>query len=489
MSKSPSSNILIPAIGGAALVLGAGFGIANINYGSERIEALESRFQAERAAASAEAEKASELEAAVGELRASADAQLAEIEAQAEAQVQSATQQVAALKAQLQSLEGASGAPMAASLAATGVAISEPAPVSATPFGVGRDAHPDEIAAWDVDVLPDGRGLPEGSGDVWTGEEVFAEKCVACHGDFAEGRDAWPVLAGGFDTLADPDPVKTIGSYWPYLSTVWDYVHRSMPFGNAGTLSDDEVYAITAYILYSNDLVDDDFTLSRETFGDVDMYNTDGFVVDNRADAEYAQWRREPCMSDCKDAPVEITRRSTDVGVTPADDGSMEESVMEERLAALGGVEWGKERVAGSVFMGPGGVMRDEPETETQAASTETVVPSETLQGHDPALVAKGESAFKKCSSCHQVGEGARNRSGPVLNGVTGRGVAALDGFKYSNAFKAAKESGTVWDDETLAAFLTDPRGTIEGTKMSFRGFKDPADVEAVIAYLKTFQE
>ena len=79
-----------------------------------------------------------------------------------------------------------------------------------------------------MDVLPDGRGLPEGSGDVWTGDEVFAEYCAACHGDFAEGRDAWPVLAGGFDTLDDRDPVKTVGSYWPYLSTVWDYVHRSI---------------------------------------------------------------------------------------------------------------------------------------------------------------------------------------------------------------------------------------------------------------------
>ena len=123
-------------------------------------------------------------------------------------------------------------------------------PVFAETLGLGRPALPEEISAWDVDVLPDGRGLPEGRGNVLDGEEIFAEGCASCHGDFAEGVDNWPVLAGGFDTLADKDPVKTVGSYWPHLSTVWDYVHRSMPFGSAQTLSDDDVYAIVAYILY-----------------------------------------------------------------------------------------------------------------------------------------------------------------------------------------------------------------------------------------------
>lgn len=155
-------------------------------------------------------------------------------------------------------------------------------------LGLGRAALPDEIAAWDVDVLPDGRGLPEGRGDVLTGEEIFAESCASCHGDFAEGVGNWPVLAGGFDTLGDKDPVKTVGSYWPRLSTLWDYVHRSMPFGAAQTLSDDEVYAITAYILYSNDLVDEDFELSHENFAEFEMYNANGFIIDDRPDTEYA---------------------------------------------------------------------------------------------------------------------------------------------------------------------------------------------------------
>src|SRR6056297_1345017 len=186
-------------------------------------------------------------------------------------------------------------------------------------YNLGRMALPEEIAAWDLDVTPDGTGLPEGSGDVLTGEEVFIEQCAVCHGDFAEGRGNWPKLAGGDGTLADKDPLKTVGSYWPYLSTVWDYVHRSMPFGSAGTLTDDEVYAITAYILYSNDLVDDDFTLSRETFFDVEMPNADGFIVDDRPATEYPVWTGEPCMTDCKDG-LEITMRAAVLDVTPEEE-------------------------------------------------------------------------------------------------------------------------------------------------------------------------
>ncbi|MEH6832940.1 MAG: c-type cytochrome, partial [Sulfitobacter sp.] len=96
-------------------------------------------------------------------------------------------------------------------------------------FGLGRTALPEEIAAWDGDVRPDGTGLPEGSGDAIVGEEVFADQCAACHGDFAEGIGNWPKLAGGADTLDHDDPLKTVGSYWPYLSTSFDYIKRSMP--------------------------------------------------------------------------------------------------------------------------------------------------------------------------------------------------------------------------------------------------------------------
>jgi len=125
--------------------------------------------------------------------------------------------------------------------------------------------------------------------------------------------------------LGDKDPVKTVGSYWPYLSTVWDYVNRSMPFGEAQSLTPDEVYAITAYILYSSDLVEEDFELSHENFATFEMYNKEGFVVDDRAIAEYEQWRAEPCMVNCKPS-VEITMRASVLDVTPDEGGDEVES-------------------------------------------------------------------------------------------------------------------------------------------------------------------
>jgi len=189
-------------------------------------------------------------------------------------------------------------------------------------FGLGREATPAEISAWDIDVRPDGTGLPEGQGTAFDGEEVFAEQCAHCHGDFGEGVDRWPVLAGGHDTLTRDRPVKTIGSYWPYLSTVYDYINRAMPFGYAQSLEPDQVYAITAYLLYMNDVIDDDeFVLSHETFADVRLPNEGNFVEDPRPDtATLADGA--PCMSDCKES-VEITMRARILDVTPdADDDS-----------------------------------------------------------------------------------------------------------------------------------------------------------------------
>src|SRR5690606_12664185 len=116
-------------------------------------------------------------------------------------------------------------------------------------------------------------------------------------------------------------PLKTVGSYWPYLSTTWDYVHRSMPYGNAQTLSVDEVYAMVAYILYSNDLVDEDFVLSNENFLDVEMPNADGFIIDDRIETEFSLWVGEPCMQGCKDN-VEVTMRALVLDVTPDQAGT-----------------------------------------------------------------------------------------------------------------------------------------------------------------------
>jgi len=198
---------------------------------------------------------------------------------------------------------------------------AEKVAIDATPHGVfnlGRRATEHEVAAWDIDIRPDGAGLPEGRGTVGRGEELFGEQCAACHGVFGEGAGRWPVLAGGQGTLKDERPVKTIGSYWPYLSTVYDYVRRTMPFGNARSLSDDDVYAITAYLLYLNDIVtDDEFELSKSNFNDMEMPNAGNFKSDDRlSEPNYAK-KTEVCMSDCKAEPATVKMRAAVLDVTP----------------------------------------------------------------------------------------------------------------------------------------------------------------------------
>ncbi|MFT4792566.1 MAG: cytochrome c [Paracoccaceae bacterium] len=197
------------------------------------------------------------------------------------------------------------------------------APANAGPLGLGRAATPDEVAAWDIDIRPDGAGLPEGAGTVVDGEVIFTERCAYCHGDFGEGVDRWPVLAGGQGTLTSNRPVKTIGSYWPYLSTVWDYVHRAMPFGDSQSLEDDEVYAVVAYLLYLNDLVDDDFELSKANFQEIRLPNEENFFMDDREDTPVFQVR-EVCMENCKPSVV-ITKRAAVLDVTPDGEGEVVE--------------------------------------------------------------------------------------------------------------------------------------------------------------------
>jgi cytochrome c len=196
------------------------------------------------------------------------------------------------------------------------------APALAEGPTLGRVATPEEIAAWDIDIRPDGMGLPDGSGTVADGETLYEDNCAVCHGDFGEAVGRWPVLAGGFDTLTHERPEKTVGSYWPYLSTVYDYVRRAMPFGAARTLSDDDVYAITAYLLYLNDLVtDEDFELSKETFLDVEMPNAGNFVPDDRLAEAHYKPGIEPCMSDCAPEPAAIVMHATVLDVTPEGEG------------------------------------------------------------------------------------------------------------------------------------------------------------------------
>ncbi|MCX7297910.1 MAG: cytochrome c [Hyphomicrobiales bacterium] len=185
-------------------------------------------------------------------------------------------------------------------------------------YGVGQAATPAQIAGWDIDVRPDGQGAPPGKGSVKDGEKVYLEKCAACHGEFGESAGRWPQLAQGKGTLASHDPVKTVGSYFPYLSSVFDYIRRAMPFGDAQSLSNDELYAVVAFVLNLNDIVDDKFVLSKETWSRVKMPNENGFYDDDREKSEKAFWNSRPCMTDCR-PPVKITGHAAVIDVTPED--------------------------------------------------------------------------------------------------------------------------------------------------------------------------
>ena len=147
---------------------------------------------------------------------------------------------------------------------------------------IGRVATPQEIAGWDIDVRPDGQGLPPGSGSVKAGEAVYMGKCAACHGEFGESAGRWPQVAGGAGSLKSDDPVKTVGSYFAHLSTVFDYVRHAMPFGDAQSLSNDELYAVVAYILNLNGIIADNDTMDEQTLRKVKMPNRDGFVTFSR---------------------------------------------------------------------------------------------------------------------------------------------------------------------------------------------------------------
>ena len=184
-------------------------------------------------------------------------------------------------------------------------------------FNLGQIATLEQVAGWDIDVRPDGLGAPIGSGTAFSGEEIYAEVCAACHGDFGEGADRWPPLVGGEGSLASHDPEKTTSSYWPYASTIYDYIYRAMPFGMSQSLTVDETYQIVAFILNMNDIIEDDFVLSNENIGDIEMPNRDGFMLpDPRPDI--ATLGKKPCMRDCN-VPIKIIGKARDIDVTPED--------------------------------------------------------------------------------------------------------------------------------------------------------------------------
>src|SRR5262245_9054239 len=163
------------------------------------------------------------------------------------------------------------------------LAASLPLAAQSSTFGVGRPVTAEEIRDLGAAIAPDGTGLPEGSGSVTAGREVFAAQCARCHGPKGQG-DVGPTLVGGQGTLATARPLKTVGSFWPYATTLWDYINRAMPFDKPGLLKPSEVYAVAAYILHLNGIIGDTDVLDAKTLPKVKMPNRDGFVSDPRPD-------------------------------------------------------------------------------------------------------------------------------------------------------------------------------------------------------------
>lgn len=161
-----------------------------------------------------------------------------------------------------------------------------PSPRSQAPLGIGRAATPDEITKLDIDVMPDGRGLPAGRGTVAEGAAIYAAKCQSCHGangvggtfDRLVGRDS----GLNFNFAMDPKLVRTVGNYWPYATTLYDYTYRAMPFMQPGTLTPNETYSLVAYILALNKIVPEDAVMDQTTLAKVVMPARHRFVVDNR---------------------------------------------------------------------------------------------------------------------------------------------------------------------------------------------------------------
>jgi len=173
-----------------------------------------------------------------------------------------------------------------ATLLLLGMIVAAPAwpqSTDAPKYGVGRPLTAEEIRGVDISVAPDGTGLPPGEGSAAEGRQVYEVRCGECHGDKGQGSEQ-AALAGGQGTLKTPKPLKTVGSYWPYATTLWDYTNRAMPYDLPGLLTHDQAYAVVAYVLFLNGIIGENEVMNAETLPKVAMPNWDGFVKDPRPD-------------------------------------------------------------------------------------------------------------------------------------------------------------------------------------------------------------
>ncbi|HEX8438755.1 c-type cytochrome [Archangium sp.] len=215
------------------------------------------------------------------------------------------------------SLEGSTGGSLLALWATVALCLPGASLAAEPRLGLGRLATPGEIAAWDIDVRPDGQGLPKGSGSVARGQELYDAKCASCHGTFGEDNQ-YMAIAGGVQrgdlergraaSLSTDPPVRTLGTKLNHATTLWDYIHRAMPFAQPKTLTPDEVYALTAYVLHLNDILPAEATLDEKSILAVRMPNRQGFTTDHgfMTKSGRPDVRNSACMSHCA-AQVTVT--------------------------------------------------------------------------------------------------------------------------------------------------------------------------------------
>jgi len=160
-------------------------------------------------------------------------------------------------------------------------ALASPAFAQQSP-NLGKPISAEDLASWDISIGPDGAGLPPGSGTVKQGEAVFGAKCQACHGEKGAGTPNDRLVGGQGSLPGDKPPVKTVGSYWPYATTLFDYIRRAMPFNESKSLTGDEVYGVVAYLLNLNGVIPESETMNAQSLPKVTMPNREGFVVFTR---------------------------------------------------------------------------------------------------------------------------------------------------------------------------------------------------------------
>jgi len=270
-------------------------------------------------------------------------------------------------------------ATLVAVLAALPVLAAEPR--SAPKYGFGQAPTPEQIAAWDIDVRPDGKGLPPGRGTVAKGQEIYDAKCASCHGTFGESTD-YMAIAGGVGSLKTDQPMRTTGSKLAHATTLWDYINRAMPFTNPKTLTPNEVYALTAYVLHLSDILPADAALDRESLPKLKLPNRDGFTTDHgfmRRDGK-PDVMNTLCMTNCGG---EVRLSSEYPDYARDSHGNLAEQTRD--LGPVEGTGASRGTRSGS--------------TVAAAGAPATAAPAKPAAAADPAAMVKQAG----CTACHAV--------------------------------------------------------------------------------------